>query len=479
MIIKQSTAKKLPCLLYDKTDFITPKEGVGHASVSVNIQKHGAARYPYDMGASQVTAAFESAATGGSTTTLVDSALAGKYADGYFAGLLIRTVSGAGNGQNLAITGYTGATGTFTFAAATAPDSTTVYRVCKGVADSAGANTIADSILTETNGYWNGYEIQIIAGTGAGQVRTVVDFVSATNTITVDSNWATQPDATSVYSLCDKWRERGGGLYDISFDADELDTCGSFIYSVSDGRTNCLDYNGLVTIESATNSDIKSDIAGLPTAAMIDTQLTGTHGSGAWLTYNGGLGTGQYTATIHVEDESQNDVANAKVTVHNAGNDDTPFYGPVTTDVNGDAVFTIEGSVYARVSKAGYAFGAAALNVTASGTYTVSGTSSTVTPPSDPALCRLYLFPITMDNQDITNLTINISSRTKLTRVNGEFIQNTSMTFTYDSSTAPDSYYFDAVQGADTHITCSKLGLDHDVTVPAAATKDLSELVGV
>jgi hypothetical protein len=473
MVIKQNTSKKLPCLLYDKTDFITPETGIGHASVTVWIQKQGGTLYPYDMGESQKAAAFDSIATGGSTTTLVDSKLAGKYADDYFNGLLIRTLAGTGSNQNLVITDYDGTTGTFTFSSATAPDSTTTYRVCKGVVDSAGNDYIIDSILTEADDYWNGYEIQIIAGTGAGQVRTVSDFDAATDKITVDSNWGTNPDSTSVYSLCNKWIERGKGSYDISFDTGELDTQGFFRYTVTDGQTNFLDFNGMVTIQSATNSDLDTDIAENQTDLNT---IISTGGTGPWTTYDGGLGTGQYTATVNVKAGGV-DVQGAKVTVHNASNDDSPFYGPVTTDDNGNAVFTIEGNVYIRVSKAGYNFTAAAKNITASGTYNVTGSALTIDPPSDPDLCRLYLFPITLDNQDVTGLTISISSKDKLTKVNGEFIKNAESTFTYDDSTSPDSYYFDAVQSAVVHITCDLLGIDHNVIVPSESTKDLNALV--
>ena len=93
MIIKKNITNKLACLLYYKTDFITPEVNVGHASITVWISKNGGTQYPYGLGTSQVTAAFQSTATSGTTTTLVDSKLAGKYADDYFNGLLIRTVT--------------------------------------------------------------------------------------------------------------------------------------------------------------------------------------------------------------------------------------------------------------------------------------------------------------------------------------------------------------------------------------------------
>lgn len=60
----------------------------------------------------------------------------------------------------------------------------------------AAASTFADDIL-------NGNSVKITSGTGAGQARVITDYVSATDTATVTPNWATNPDATSVYEVVD------------------------------------------------------------------------------------------------------------------------------------------------------------------------------------------------------------------------------------------------------------------------------------
>lgn len=46
-----------------------------------------------------------------------------------------------------------------------------------------------------------GNVITITSGTGAGQSRTIINYIGATVTATVDSAWTTTPDATSVYSI--------------------------------------------------------------------------------------------------------------------------------------------------------------------------------------------------------------------------------------------------------------------------------------
>ena len=68
-----------------------------------------------------------------------------------------------------------------------------------GQATSGGANT-----LTDTNQHWDENKwvpgvIQITGGTGAGQVRRITGHTA--NTITVCTNWATQPDSSSTYHL--------------------------------------------------------------------------------------------------------------------------------------------------------------------------------------------------------------------------------------------------------------------------------------
>ncbi len=189
-------------------------------------------------------------------------------------------------------------------------------------------------------------------------------------------------------------------------------------------------------------------------------------------------GAGAYNVTIHCKDSSNADIAGAKISVHNSGNDDSPLIATGTTDTSGNATVNLDAGTYTvRAYKAGQVFANITPTISASGSEEMTGVGVIITPPSDPELCRLHLFPITLDNQDVTGLTINITSAEKLTKVNGEFIKNGVGTFTYDSATTPDSYYFDAVQGTVARVTCDELGLDHEVTVPAESTKDLSGLV--
>jgi hypothetical protein len=72
-----------------------------------------------------------------------------------------------------------------------------------GTAVAGGADTITlnPERSSSTNDYYNTNTIEITAGTGSGQTRTVLDYTGSTRVLQVDSAWSTQPDATSVYSI--------------------------------------------------------------------------------------------------------------------------------------------------------------------------------------------------------------------------------------------------------------------------------------
>jgi hypothetical protein len=68
-----------------------------------------------------------------------------------------------------------------------------------GTATAGGASTLTNSAKTWTTNQWTNYQVRIVSGTGAGQIRTIA---SNTGTVlTVSAAWTTNPDATSVYSI--------------------------------------------------------------------------------------------------------------------------------------------------------------------------------------------------------------------------------------------------------------------------------------
>lgn len=203
------------------------------------------------VGASSLTA------TGGTTTTIVTNQTIARSLAGY----LVHILSGPNAGVTIPIVSNTiGANATITVGAqASAFTASTVYRLCTpvwyvvgagtlasgsfrkydwatnswttlvntglpatigtdgklkatvswmdsgylqfatGTATAGGVSTLTNSAKTWTTNQWTNYQIRIVSGTGAGQIRTIA---SNTGTvITTSAAWTTQPDATSVYSI--------------------------------------------------------------------------------------------------------------------------------------------------------------------------------------------------------------------------------------------------------------------------------------
>ena len=76
-----------------------------------------------------------------------------------------------------------------------------------GTAQAGGTNTITlASGESSTTGYFNTYYVNIISGTGAGQVAQITAYNGSTKVATVASNWTTQPTSSSVYVITNSSR---------------------------------------------------------------------------------------------------------------------------------------------------------------------------------------------------------------------------------------------------------------------------------
>lgn len=192
-------------------------------------------------------------ALAGSTTTTLNMATAVAR---NLAGYVVRITAGTGAGQERTIASNTvGANAILTVSAAwtVTPDATSVYLLLTGrfyclLAGAASqmkyydlaTNTWSASLLAGTvmgtdarlrstpgtaSGYtafstgnaavsaastlvtaktwtvnqWTNYQVRILSGTGAGQVRTIAS--NTATTLTVSAAWTTIPDATSVYVI--------------------------------------------------------------------------------------------------------------------------------------------------------------------------------------------------------------------------------------------------------------------------------------
>lgn len=67
---------------------------------------------------------------------------------------------------------------------------------------SAGAASSLTTARNDPLNAWANYQVRIVSGTGAGQVRTIASNTAGPSSVlTVSANWTTNPDATSVYAI--------------------------------------------------------------------------------------------------------------------------------------------------------------------------------------------------------------------------------------------------------------------------------------
>ena len=143
-------------------------------------------------------------ATGGSTTTLVDST---KYWDtNQWVGARIRIKSGTGRDAYFTITSNTATT--LTYAAQTfTPDVTTNYIIQDtfGVCTGAGSTTtIVDSTKTWAVNQWAGKKVRLTGGAGFGltaAANEVLIVSNTANTLTFTAITGLAPDATTTYTI--------------------------------------------------------------------------------------------------------------------------------------------------------------------------------------------------------------------------------------------------------------------------------------
>jgi hypothetical protein len=78
-----------------------------------------------------------------------------------------------------------------------------VYKQATGTATAGAAGSLTDTTRreAEADNYWKGGIIEIISGTGDGQIRDITGSVQSTGVISVTPDWVTNPDTTSVYRI--------------------------------------------------------------------------------------------------------------------------------------------------------------------------------------------------------------------------------------------------------------------------------------
>ena len=128
--------------------------------------------------------------------------------DGLFDGMRLDITSGTGLGQRRRIRFYDGVSQTATLESAwdVLPDSSSSYSIFGFIHGGTARNGSVDKIQLDTdaeivNDHYNGMEIEIVAGTGLKQVRTISDYVGSDRTATLSKSWDITPDDTSEFAI--------------------------------------------------------------------------------------------------------------------------------------------------------------------------------------------------------------------------------------------------------------------------------------
>lgn len=89
-----------------------------------------------------------------------------------------------------------------------------LIRTATAQAGAAGSITL-DASASATNDLYNDCLVKITGGTGAGQVRRVSDYVGSTKVASVQPDWTTTPDNTSVFAVIAEARKNVDRIEDV------------------------------------------------------------------------------------------------------------------------------------------------------------------------------------------------------------------------------------------------------------------------
>jgi hypothetical protein len=167
---------------------------LGQLTFDVEIKGSGAAGTAPELGVLLKACGFAETIDAGVSVTYKHASSAHASATLYFYedGLLY-VMTGARGMPTRSL--QTGAVGKYSF-------TFSGHMECGGMAQAGAASTITlASTYPAVDDVFNGRTIKIVSGTGAGQSRTISDYVGSTKVATVSVAWITTPDATSVYSI--------------------------------------------------------------------------------------------------------------------------------------------------------------------------------------------------------------------------------------------------------------------------------------
>lgn len=125
-----SGAAQLPIDAHD-LDLVSRQVNDGYRRFLTDYEKWNFLDVPMVL---QFVTQYSGTATGGSTTTLVNSGIANQFANSFFNGFTLRVTHVNGSVDIYTVTAYAGTTGTFTFAAGIAVAATDTYELAASTA---------------------------------------------------------------------------------------------------------------------------------------------------------------------------------------------------------------------------------------------------------------------------------------------------------------------------------------------------------
>jgi hypothetical protein len=179
-------------------------------------------------------------ATGGSTTTLIDSTK--NWVPNSWVGYTFKVEAGTGYGSGrIAITANTATTLTYSVQSFT-PDATTKYEIADawGIATAGALSSLTDTTKVWPVNIWAGKRIRITAGTLSG-----TETITTANTANVLTLTGT-PDTTSVYAIISIPARGAGTALVWTFGATQASNKRS-IYSPRGGGSNTFDIYDIAT----------------------------------------------------------------------------------------------------------------------------------------------------------------------------------------------------------------------------------------
>ena len=200
------------------------------------------------------------AATGGSTTTLIDNSK--NWIPGSYNGYRVRIVAGTGLGNEFVITSNTATTLTYATQAFT-PDITTRYQIMAtfGIATSGSTTTILDTTKNWKVNQWAGKRVRITGGTNASLEIQINS--NTANTLTFNATTAAM-DATTQYTILGiPARSSGIGLV-FPYSSNN----GKYLWNFAGGGTTIADRYDITTDTWEYGNFISPQTEGFPTGSM-------------------------------------------------------------------------------------------------------------------------------------------------------------------------------------------------------------------